>query len=244
MMKRGKKYREAVKSYDPNKAYSLTEASEIVKRTAKAKFDESIELTVNLGVDPRHADQQARGTVALPRGTGKKIRVLVIAGPDKAREALEAGADFAGGPEIVEKISGENWMEFDKLIATPDMMKHVGKLGKQLGPRGLMPNPKVGTVTPNVAPAVKALKAGQVEYKVDKGGVVHLAAGKASFEARKIEENLLVVLNAILKAKPSVAKGTYMKKVTVGTTMGPGIRVDVNLLKNAIDEAKKTRFLA
>jgi len=243
-MKRGKKYDTALKQYDPAKAYSLAEAAEIIKKTATAKFDETVELTVNLGVDPRHADQQVRGTVPLPHGTGKKVRVLVIAGPDKAKEALEAGADHAGGPEIVEKIASENWLEFDKLIATPDMMRHVGKLGKQLGPRGLMPNPKVGTVTPNVGPTVKALKAGQVEYKVDKGGVVHLAAGKASFDAKKLEENLLVVLNAIMKAKPSVAKGTYMKKVTVGTTMGPGIRVDVNLLKNAIDEAKKSRFLA
>ena len=238
-MKRGKKYTDALKKYDPVKVYSLAEAAEIVKKTASAKFDESVELTVNLGVDPRHADQQVRGTVALPHGTGKKVRVLVIAAGDKVKEAIDAGADFAGGVDMVEKIQNENWMEFDKLIATPDMMRHIGKLGKQLGPRGLMPNPKVGTVTPNIAAAVKALKAGQVEYKVDKGAVVHLAAGKASFESTQIAENLLVVLNAILRAKPSTAKGIYMKKVTVGTTMGPGIRVDVNALTKSAEDAKK-----
>lgn len=237
-MKRGKKYTDAAKKFDATKQYSLAEAAEIVKKTATAKFDESVELTVNLGVDPRHADQQVRGTVALPHGTGKTVRVLVIASGDKIKEATEAGADFAGGTDMVDKIANENWMDFDKLIATPDMMRHIGKLGKQLGPRGLMPNPKVGTVTPNIAGAVKALKAGQVEYKVDKGAVVHLAAGKASFTPTQIADNLLVVLNAILKAKPSTAKGVYMKKVTIGTTMGPGVRVDVNLLTKA-DDAKK-----
>lgn len=239
-MARGKKYTDALKAFDVTKQYSLTEAAEIVKKTAKAKFDESIELTVNLGVDPRHADQQVRGTVALPHGTGKTVKLLVIASGDKIKEALEAGADYAGGVEMVEKIASENWMDFDKLVATPDMMRHIGKLGKQLGPRGLMPNPKVGTVTPNIAQAVKALKAGQVEYKVDKGAVIHLAAGKASFSPEKIAENLLVVLNAIARAKPSTAKGVYLKKVTVGTTMGPGVRVDVNLLGKTIDDAKKS----
>lgn len=238
-MKRGKKYQDALKKYDPAKQYSLVEAAGIVKSTASAKFDESVELTVNLGVDPRHADQQVRGTVALPHGTGKAVRVLVIASGDKVKEANEAGADFAGGVDMVEKIANENWMEFDKLIATPDMMRHIGKLGKQLGPRGLMPNPKVGTVTPNIAAAVKALKAGQVEYKVDKGAVVHLAAGKASFTPEQIADNLTVVLNAILRAKPSTAKGVYMKKVTIGTTMGPGIRVDVNALTKSAEDAKK-----
>jgi large subunit ribosomal protein L1 len=243
-MAKGKKYKDALKQFDPARAYSLAEAAQIIKKVAGAKFDETVELTVNLGVDPRHADQQVRGTVALPHGTGKKIRVLAICGGDKVKEALDAGADHAGGPEMCEKIANENWLEFDKLIATPDMMRHIGKLGKQLGPRGLMPNPKVGTVTPNIGTAVKSLKAGQVEYRVDKGAVVHLAAGKASFDATKIEQNLLVVLNAILKAKPSTAKGNYLKKVTVGTTMGPGIRVDVNLLKTAIDEGRKSQFLA
>jgi len=243
-MYRGKKYKDALKKFDASKAYSLNEASEIVKKTASAKFNETVELTVNLGVDPRHADQQVRGTVALPHGTGRTVRVLVIAGADKVKEALENGADFAGGPEMVEKIANENWLEFDKLIASPDMMRHVGKLGKQLGPRGLMPNPKVGTVTPNIGAAVKSVKAGQVEYKVDKGAIIHMPAGKASFDAKKIEENLLTVLHAIIKAKPSAAKGTYLKRVTVGTTMGPGIQVDVILLKTAIDEAKKTNFLA
>ena len=238
-MKRGKKYVDAAKKFDAAKQYSLAEAAEMVKHTATAKFDESVELTVNLGVDPRHADQQVRGTVALPHGTGKTVRVLVIASGDKVREANEAGADYAGGVDMVEKIANENWMDFDKLIATPDMRRHIGKLGKQLGPRGLMPNPKVGTVTPNIAAAVKALKAGQVEYKVDKGAVVHLAAGKASFTSQQIADNLTVVLNAILRAKPSTAKGVYMKKVTVGTTMGPGIRVDVNALTKAADDVKK-----
>ena len=238
-MKRGKKYTDAAKKVDATKQYSLAEAAELVKTTATAKFDESIELTVNLGVDPRHADQQVRGTVALPHGTGKTVRVLVIASGDKVKEANDAGADFAGGVDMVEKIQNENWMDFDKLIATPDMMRHIGKLGKQLGPRGLMPNPKVGTVTPNIAAAVKALKAGQVEYKVDKGAVVHLAAGKASFSPVQIAENLAVVLNAILRAKPSTAKGVYMKKVTIGTTMGPGVRVDVNALTKTAEDAKK-----
>ena len=237
-MTRGKKYDDALKHYDPAKIYSLAEAAELVKKTATAKFDESVELTVNLGVDPRHADQQVRGTVALPHGTGKKVRLLVIASGDKIKEASDAGADYAGGVELVDKIASENWLEFDKLIATPDMMRHIGKLGKQLGPRGLMPNPKVGTVTPNIAAAVKAQKAGQVEYKVDKGAVVHLAAGKASFTPQQIAENLMVVLNAIIKAKPSTAKGVYMKKVIVGTTMGPGIRVDVAALTKA-EDAKK-----
>ena len=244
-MPRGKKYEDALKKYDPAKFYTLTEAAELVKQTTVAKFDESIELTVNLGVDPRHPEQQVRGTVALPHGTGKKVRVLAICSGDKVKEAQDAGADFAGGVEMCDKIANENWLDFDKVVATPDMMRHLGKLGKQLGPRGLMPNPKVGTVTPNIGAAVRLLKAGQVEYRVDKGAVVHLAAGKASFEAKAIEENLLVVLNAILKAKPSTAKGTYLKKVTVGTTMGPGVRVDVNGLRSAIDEAnKKTQLVA
>jgi len=243
-MSRGKKYEDALKKFDVAKMYSLTEASEIVKKTSVAKFDESIELTVNLGVDPRHPEQQVRGTVALPHGTGKKVRVLAICSGDKVKEATDAGADFAGGVEMCDKIANENWLDFDKVVATPDMMRHLGKLGKQLGPRGLMPNPKVGTVTPNIGQAVRSLKAGQVEYKVDKGAVIHLAAGKASFESKAIEANLLTVLNAIIKAKPSTAKGTYLKKVTIGTTMGPGVKVDVNSLKNAIDEAKKTNVVA
>jgi large subunit ribosomal protein L1 len=224
--------------------YPLAEAVEILRKIKYAKYDETVNLTVNLGVNPKYPDQMVRGTVALPHGLGKVVRVLVLAGGDKVKEAQEAGADFAGGVELVEKIQTEGWVDFDRVIATPDMMKHVGKLGKILGPRGLMPNPKVGTVTPNVAAAIQAAKAGQIEFKVDKQGIIHVPTGKASFEAMKLYENTLVVINALLRAKPPTAKGVYMKRITLNATHGPGIRVDITAARNEIDEAKRTRVLA
>ncbi|MEK9639732.1 MAG: 50S ribosomal protein L1 [Alphaproteobacteria bacterium] len=210
---------------DRNKAYSVNEASKIIKEAAKAKFDETIEISVNLGVDPRHADQMVRGSVAMPNGTGKTVRVAVFARDAKAEEAKAAGAEFVGAEELAEQIqNGEQG--FDRVIASPDMMGVVGRLGKVLGPRGLMPNPKLGTVTPNVAEAVKTAKAGEVQFRVEKAGVVHAGIGKASFDADKIAQNAQAFLDAIQKARPSGAKGTYMKKVTMSSTMGPGIFID------------------
>ena len=222
----GKKYSEAAKKIDPEKRYALEEAIKIVADNKLAKFDETVEVAVRLGVDPRQADQNVRGTVVLPHGTGKTERVLVIAKGEKEREAKDAGADFVGGDEIVKKIQEENWLDFDRVIATPDMMGQVGRIGKILGPRGLMPNPKVGTVTFDVAKAVSEVKAGKVDYRVDKAGVVHARIGKLSFGEQKLLDNAHALLSAIIKAKPASAKGNYVKSVALSSTMGPGVRVD------------------
>lgn len=229
MPKRGKKYLEAAKLVDKTQSYALGEAVSLLKKTANAKFDETIELHARLGVDSRHADQQVRGTVALPNGTGKEVRVAVFAKDSKAQEALAAGADFAG-EDLVEKVQKENWLDFDVAIATPDMMGQIGKIGRILGPRGLMPNPKAGTVTMDVAQAVQDVKAGKVEYRTDKQNIVHVLVGKASFEDEKLVENLEAVIGAIVKAKPSSAKGKYLRSVTLASTMGPGIPLETTAL--------------
>jgi large subunit ribosomal protein L1 len=226
MAKQSKRFRAAVEQVDRNKRYSLADAVKLAARTGTAKFDETVELAVRLGVDPRQADQNVRGTCQLPHGTGKSIRVLVFAKGEKIREAEEAGADFAGGEELATKITSENWLDFEKAIATPDMMGVVGKLGKILGPRGLMPNPKVGTVTMDVAKAVRELKAGKVEYRVEKAGIVHVPIGKRSFGEEKLTENASAVLASLVRAKPAGAKGNYLQSIAVSTTMGPGIKVD------------------
>lgn len=226
MPKRGKKYQESAKLVDRSNLYDVNEALDLVTKTAKANFDETVELAVRLGVDPRHADQQVRGTVVLPNGTGKEVKVLVLAKGEKIKEAEAAGADFAGGEELVEKIQNENWFGFDVMIATPDMMGVVGKIGRVLGPKGLMPNPKSGTVTFDVEQAVKEVKAGKVEYRVDKAAIINVPIGKVSFGADKLAENFKTIADAIIKAKPASAKGRYLKSVTVSSTMGPGIRVN------------------
>ena len=224
-MAAGKRLKSGYDLIDRNKAYSVNEASKIIKEAAKAKFDETIEISVSLGVDPRHADQMVRGSVAMPNGTGKTMRVAVFARDAKAEEAKAAGAEFVGAEELAEQIqNGEQG--FDRVIASPDMMGVVGRLGKVLGPRGLMPNPKLGTVTPDVAEAVKTAKAGEVQFRAEKAGVIHAGIGKASFDADKIAQNAQAFLDAIQKARPSGAKGTYMKKVTMSSTMGPGIFID------------------
>ena len=219
--------------------YKLAEASELIKKTHHTKFNETVELAINLGVDPKHSDQVVRGTVVLPHGLGKTVRVLVIASGDKVREATEAGADFVGGEDMVNKIQSEGWTDFDAVIATPDMMRSVGKLGKILGPRGLMPNPKTGTVTADVAKAVQEVKAGKVEFRVDKTGIIHAPIGKASFTPIKLVENASSLITAVLKAKPSAAKGKYVKSATLCSTMGPGISIDVAELtaKEALAQA-------
>src|ERR1051325_3012580 len=223
----GKKFKKALESYDPLKKYTVEEACAILPKTKiSSKTDETVDASIRLGVNPKYADQMVRGSVVMPAGTGKTKKVLVIAKPDKAKEALEAGADYAGSDEYIKKIAEENWFEFDALGATPDMMVQVGKIGRVLGPRGLMPNPKVGTVTPDVAKAVRELKAGRVEFRVEKAGIVHARIGKASFGGDKLKENAQVMVETLLRAKPSSAKGTYMKSVTLSTTMGPGIRAD------------------
>ncbi|HEX8248085.1 MAG TPA: 50S ribosomal protein L1 [Pyrinomonadaceae bacterium] len=225
-MKKGKKYRAALEKIEPNRKYTLEEAIGKVKEIAFAKFDETVELTMWLGVDPRKADQMVRGTVVLPNGLGGKAKVVVvIAQGDKIREAEEAGADLAGGEEIVDRIKG-GWLEFDALIATPDMMGKVGQLGKILGPRGLMPNPKTGTVTMDVRTAIQETKAGKVEYRVDKTGVIHAPVGKISFDPEKLQQNAKVLMDAVVKAKPSTAKGRYVKKVNLAATMSPGVLLD------------------
>jgi large subunit ribosomal protein L1 len=226
MAKKSGKHVENARKKVEARAYKLAEASELIKKTHHTKFNETVELAINLGVDPKHSDQVVRGTVVLPNGLGKAVRVLVIAGGDKIREAQEAGADFAGGDDMVQKIM-EGWTDYDAVIATPDMMRSAGKLGKVLGPRGLMPNPKTGTVTMDVAKAIKETKAGKVEFRVDKAGIVHCAIGKIQFDAPKIAENAHVVINAVVKAKPAAAKGTYVKKITLTSTMGPAITVDL-----------------
>ena len=226
-MKRGKRYIEASKVVDSAKAYDVAEAMKAVVDSATAKFDESIEIHVRLGVDSRHADQQVRGVIVLPHGTGKTARVLVIAKGAKADEAEAAGADYVGGEELINKIKNENWFDFDVCVTTPDMMGLVGRIGKGLGPKGLMPNPKSGTVTRDVTKAVKEIKAGKVEYRLDKTNIIHVAIGKKSFGAEKLTENFNAIFDAILKAKPAAAKGQYVKSVTVASTMGPGIKIAV-----------------
>lgn len=222
----GKKYVESAKLIDKNALYTPAEALELSVKTAKAKFDETIELHVRLGVDPRHADQQVRGAVVLPHGTGRSVKVLVFAKGEKAKEAEAAGADFVGADELVAKIQGENWFDYDVVVATPDMMGVVGRLGRVLGPKGLMPNPKSGTVTFDVAKAIAEIKAGKVEYRVDKTAIVHCPIGKASFGTEKLTENFHSLMEALVKAKPAAAKGQYIKSVSVSATMGPGAKVN------------------
>ena len=224
-MKYGKKYKESAKLIEAGKLYELGEACELAIKTAPAKFDETVEIHVRLGVDSRHADQQVRGAVVLPNGTGKTVRTLVLTKGDKVKEATDAGSDFVGAEELVAKIQNEGWLDFDVVIATPDMMGMVGRLGKVLGPRGLMPTPKAGTVTPDVAKAVTEAKAGKIEYRLDKTNIIHCPVGKASFGKEKLEENIDTLMVAIAKAKPAAAKGQYIKSCTIATTMGPGIKV-------------------
>ena len=233
-MKHGKKYVDSAKLIDRNNLYDVAEALDLTVKTGKAKFDETVEVHVKLGVDSRHADQQVRGAVVLPHGTGKSVRVLVFAKADKAQAATDAGAEFVGAEELVAKIQG-GWMDFDVVIASPDMMGVVGRLGKVLGPRGLMPNAKTGTVTFDVATAVKELKAGRVDFKVDKAGVLHAPLGKVSFGPEKILGNLKALVETVNRLKPSAAKGTYMKNMAVSTTMGPGFKVDMTLIKKFIE---------
>jgi len=226
MAKMGKNYIESAKLIDKNALYTPAESMELTIKTSKAKFEETIEVHVRLGVDPRHADQQVRGAVVLPHGTGKTVRVLVFAKGDKAKEAEAAGADFVGAEELVDKIQKENWFEFDVVVATPDMMGVVGRLGRVLGPKGLMPNPKSGTVTFDVAKALNDIKAGKVEYRVDKTAIVHVGIGKKSFGSEKLMDNFHTLMDAIVKAKPAAAKGQYIKSVTVASTMGPGVKIN------------------
>jgi large subunit ribosomal protein L1 len=233
MGRHGKKYSQGKEKIDRTTQYNLDAGIQLLQEIPRAKFDESIDMAIRLGVNPKHADQMVRGTVSLPHGIGKTVRVLVFAKGEKEREAKEAGADFFGAEDLVEKISG-GWTDFDKAIATPDMMGTVGKLGKILGPRGLMPNPKVGTVTFDVARAVKELKAGRVEFKVDKTGIIHTTVGKISFEPEKVKENVKALMDVIIRAKPASSKGTYLKSVAISTTMGPGIKLDPNDLRGAV----------
>tara|TARA_Y100001954_G_scaffold2854_1_gene3525 strand:- start:8323 stop:9024 length:702 start_codon:yes stop_codon:yes gene_type:complete len=227
MRKRSKKYQEFSKKVKSDKLYPIDEALNLAKESSFAKFDESVDLAFRLGVDPRHADQMIRGAIALPEGTGKKVRVCVITSGDKIKLAEDAGADFVGGDDIVQKIQG-GWLDFDRVIASPDMMGKLGRIGRVLGPRGLMPNPKLGTVTADVAKAVQEQKAGKVEYRTDKNGIVHVLIGKKSFELSKLKENFKSIVSAILKAKPASSKGTYLKSLVVSTTMGPGVKIDTN----------------
>ena len=222
----GKKYTDSVKLIDKNKFYEPAEALALVCQTSKAKFDETIEIHIRLGVDSRHADQQVRGAVVLPNGTGKKVKVLVFAKGDNVQKALDAGADYAGGAEYAEKIQTENWFDFDVVIASPDMMGVIGKLGKVLGPKGLMPSPKAGTVTPDVARAVTEAKAGKIEYRLDKTNIIHCPIGKASFGVEKLSENFNTLVSAVIKAKPAAAKGQYIKSCVLASTMGPGIKIN------------------
>jgi large subunit ribosomal protein L1 len=225
MRKHGKKFTAARAQVAADRTYTIEDAVPLVQKVKFAKFDETVELTLRLGVDPKHADQMVRGTVVLPHGLGKSKKVLVIAGPDKQKEAEEAGADVVGGEELVEKING-GWTDFDAVVATPDMMRAVGKLGKVLGPRGLMPNPKTGTVTPNVKQAVIEIKAGKVEFRVDKTGIVHAPVGKTSFSSEFLVANAAALIDSIVRAKPAAAKGKYLKSITVSSTMGPGVKID------------------
>ena len=225
-MKRSKRYREIAQAVDKTKLYDPVEAMELIQKIANAKFDETVEVHIRLGVDSRYADQQVRGTVVLPHGTGKTVRVLVFAKGDKAREAENAGADYVGAEDLVEKIQNEGWLDFDTVIATPDMMGVVGKLGRILGPKGLMPNPKAGTVTMDIAKAIKDVKAGKIEYRLDKTNIIHCPIGKVSFGTEKLLENYKTLVDAVIRAKPVAAKGQYIKSITVSSTMGPGIKIN------------------
>jgi large subunit ribosomal protein L1 len=231
----GKRYRKAAEAITPEKLYTLQDAMALLKSAGATKFDETVDIAINLGVDPRHADQMVRGAVVLPHGIGKSARVLVFAKGGKEKEARDAGADFVGGDDVVEKILG-GWVDFDAVVATPDMMRGVGRLGKVLGPRGLMPNPKTGTVTPNVAQAIREIKAGKVEFRVDKTGIIHAPVGKTSFPAQSLIDNAHALVDSVVKAKPSASKGKYLKSVTVSSTMGPGVAIDTA----HIDERPKT----
>ena len=231
-MHKGKKYLDSAKLIESGKLYDVEEALDLVIKTSKAKFDETVEAHFRLGVDSRHADQQVRGAVVLPHGTGKKIRVLVFAKGDNVQTALDAGADYAGGEELVTKIQSENWFEFDVVVATPDMMGVVGRIGRVLGPKGLMPNPKAGTVTPDVAKAVADIKAGKIEYRLDKTNIIHCPIGKSSFGVEKLQENFNTLVGAIVKAKPAAAKGQYLKSIAVTSTMGPGIKLNTSKFGN------------
>ena len=226
-MKKGKRYLEAAKLIEKNKAYEVEEAMDLVLKTGTAKFDETVELHMRLGVDPKHADQQVRGVVVLPNGTGKSVRVLVIAKGAKADEAAAAGAEYVGAEDMIAKIQNEGWCDFDVCVATPDMMGLVGRIARILGPKGLMPNPKSGTVTMDITKAIKEIKAGKVEYRLDKTAIIHVPVGKKSFGAQKLIENMNVVVEAIQKAKPAAAKGTYIKSVSIASTMGPGVKVNI-----------------
>lgn len=236
MAKKGKKYREALAKVERERLYSPLEALSLIKEVANAKFDETVEVHIRLGVDPRKADQQVRGTVLLPHGTGRTVRVAVFAQGEKAREAEEAGADIVGANDLAERVE-KGFFDFDVAIATPDMMSTVGKLGKLLGPRGLMPNPKAGTVTFDVGKAVRDVKAGKIEYRVDKFGIIHVPIGKASFEVERLVENYAAVLDEIIRARPAAAKGRYLKTITVTSTMGPGIKVDTTRTRDLLEEA-------
>ena len=227
-MFRGKKYQDSAKQIDRSVQYDPADALGLVCKTASAKFDETVEIHIRLGVDSRHADQQVRGAIVLPNGTGKTRRVLVFAKDAKADEAKEAGADYVGGMDLVEKIQKENWFDFDVVVASPDMMGIVGRLGKLLGPKGLMPSPKAGTVTPNVAAAVKEIKAGKIEYRLDKPNIIHCPIGKVSFGPEKLEENMATLIGAVIKAKPAAAKGQYIKSCVIASTMGPGVKVNTS----------------
>ena len=227
-MKRGKKYQESAKLVEKARLYDTAEAMDLITKTAKAKFDETVEAHIRLGVDSRHADQQVRGAVVLPHGTGKTARVLVFAKGDKATEAEQAGADFVGAEELIPRIQNDNWFDYDVIVATPDMMGVVGRLGKVLGPKGLMPNPKAGTVTMDVAKAISEIKSGKIEYRLDKTNIIHCPIGKASFGVEKLSDNFNTLLNAVIKAKPAAAKGQYLKSVVVTSTMGPGIKVNAS----------------
>ena len=231
-MKHGKKYQEAAKNIDRMTQYDVAEAIDLVKKGATAKFDETVEVHIRTGCDGRHADQQIRGAVVLPHGTGKTVRVLVFAKGEKEKEALDAGADFVGAEELIPKIQNENWFEYDVVVATPDMMGVVGRLGKILGPKGLMPNPKAGTVTMDVAKAIQDIKAGKIEYRLDKANIVHVPVGKASFTTEQLQDNFQALIDAIIKARPAALKGTYLKSITLASTMGPGVKVNVAKLTN------------
>ena len=229
-MKKGKSYVEAAKLVDKAATYDVAEAVSLVKKSASAKFDETVEAHIRLGVDSRHADQQVRGAVVLPHGTGKKVRVLVFAKGDKADEAQAAGADFVGAEDLIPKIQGEGWLDFDVVVATPDMMGVVGRLGRVLGPKGLMPNPKAGTVTMDVTKAIEDIKAGKIEYRLDKSNIIHVPIGKASFSEEQLADNFQTLIDAVIKAKPASAKGTYLRSVTVTSTMGPGVKINTTKL--------------
>lgn len=238
MVRRGKKYQESIKLVDRTHLYDPVEAIELVIKTAKANFDETVDLSVKLGIDPRHADQQVRGAVVLPHGTGKTRKVLVFAKGEKIKEAEEAGADYVGGEELVQKIQEEGWLDFDVAVATPDMMGVVGRIGRILGPKGLMPNPKSGTVTFEIEKAVKDIKAGKVEYRVDKTSIVHVPIGKVSFGVEKLRENFATIMEEIIKARPAAAKGRYLRSVVLSSTMGPGIKVNPQQLADRLAEMK------